>query len=185
MLTHTWRVLTFERKSIPMVAWYMLSKESYMNRVIRDVLPTAIYQRIALWIMVSTRIYMFIPLCSPKKTSLYRPWSVTFCDWRYIWFPDSNSLKFLQGIWVRPSRWRWSHLDGKFWEWFLIILKGKPWENAPCVQILVAWLFVQERGASLTALFGSLADSGILICWKFLSHQLKIIFPTQDFPLSY
>ena len=26
---------------MPIVAWYMLSKESYMNRVIRDVFPTA------------------------------------------------------------------------------------------------------------------------------------------------
>lgn len=26
---------------MPMVAWYMLSKESYMKRVINDVLPTA------------------------------------------------------------------------------------------------------------------------------------------------
>lgn len=25
---------------MPMVAWYVLSNESYMNRVIRDVLPT-------------------------------------------------------------------------------------------------------------------------------------------------
>ena len=25
---------------MPMVAWYMLSKESYMKRVIREVLPT-------------------------------------------------------------------------------------------------------------------------------------------------
>lgn len=32
---------TFERKSIPIVAWYMLSKESYMKRVIKEVLPTA------------------------------------------------------------------------------------------------------------------------------------------------
>lgn len=32
--------LALERKSMPMVAWYMLSKESYMNRVIREVLPT-------------------------------------------------------------------------------------------------------------------------------------------------
>lgn len=32
--------LAFERKSIPMVAWYMLSNESYMNLVIKDVLPT-------------------------------------------------------------------------------------------------------------------------------------------------
>lgn len=34
---------------MPMVAWYMLSKESYIKRVIKDVLPT---------------------LCSPRKTSL-------------------------------------------------------------------------------------------------------------------
>ena len=33
-------VLTLERKSMPIVAWYMLSKESYMNRVIKEVLPT-------------------------------------------------------------------------------------------------------------------------------------------------
>jgi len=32
--------LTFDRKSIPIVAWYMLSNESYMNRVISDVFPT-------------------------------------------------------------------------------------------------------------------------------------------------
>jgi hypothetical protein len=35
-------VLTLERKSMPIVAWYILSKESYMNRVIRDVLPTVV-----------------------------------------------------------------------------------------------------------------------------------------------
>jgi hypothetical protein len=34
------RSLAFDKKSMPMVAWYMLSKESYMNRVIRDVFPT-------------------------------------------------------------------------------------------------------------------------------------------------
>jgi hypothetical protein len=27
---------------MPIVAWYILSKESYMNRVIRDVLPTVV-----------------------------------------------------------------------------------------------------------------------------------------------
>ena len=31
---------TLLRKSMPMVAWYVLSNESYMKRVIRDVLPT-------------------------------------------------------------------------------------------------------------------------------------------------
>jgi hypothetical protein len=34
------RERTFDKKSIPMVAWYVLSKVSYMKRVIRDVLPT-------------------------------------------------------------------------------------------------------------------------------------------------
>ena len=29
-----------ERKSMPMVAWYILSNESYMKRVMSDVLPT-------------------------------------------------------------------------------------------------------------------------------------------------
>ena len=28
---------------MPIVAWYMLSKESYMKRVIREVFPTAIF----------------------------------------------------------------------------------------------------------------------------------------------
>ena len=34
------RYIVLERKSMPMVAWYMLSKESYIKRVIKDVLPT-------------------------------------------------------------------------------------------------------------------------------------------------
>lgn len=33
-------VLALERKSMPMVAWYMLSNESYIKRVMSDVLPT-------------------------------------------------------------------------------------------------------------------------------------------------
>lgn len=43
------RHIVLERKSIPMVAWYVLSKLSYLNPVINDVLPT---------------------LCLPRKTSL-------------------------------------------------------------------------------------------------------------------
>ena len=35
-----WKIATFDKKSIPIVAWYVLSNESYMKRVIRDVLPT-------------------------------------------------------------------------------------------------------------------------------------------------
>ena len=35
------RYMVLERKSMPIVAWYMLSNESYINRVIREVLPTA------------------------------------------------------------------------------------------------------------------------------------------------
>lgn len=34
------RYIVLERKSMPIVAWYVVSNESYMNRVIRDVLPT-------------------------------------------------------------------------------------------------------------------------------------------------
>lgn len=34
------RYIVLDRKSIPMVAWYVLSKLSYMNRVISEVLPT-------------------------------------------------------------------------------------------------------------------------------------------------
>lgn len=43
------KYIVFDRKSIPIVAWYVLSKLSYINLVIRDVFPT---------------------LCSPRKTSL-------------------------------------------------------------------------------------------------------------------
>lgn len=34
---------TFDKKSMPMVAWYVLSNVSYMYRVIKDVLPTIRY----------------------------------------------------------------------------------------------------------------------------------------------
>lgn len=64
---------TLERKSIPIVAWYMLSNESYMNRVIREVLPT-----VPFWSAQDTRVHTWalfenldVPLCSPKKTNLY------------------------------------------------------------------------------------------------------------------
>lgn len=43
------KYMVFDRKSIPIVAWYVLSKLSYIKRVIRDVFPT---------------------LCSPKNTNL-------------------------------------------------------------------------------------------------------------------
>lgn len=33
---------TFDRKSMPIVAWYVGSKESYMNRVMSDVFPTVL-----------------------------------------------------------------------------------------------------------------------------------------------
>lgn len=34
------KYMVFERKSIPIVAWYVLSKLSYMNLVMSEVLPT-------------------------------------------------------------------------------------------------------------------------------------------------
>lgn len=46
------RYMVLERKSIPMVAWYVLSNVSYINRVINDVFPTD---------------------CSPKNTSCPSP----------------------------------------------------------------------------------------------------------------
>ena len=61
---------TFERKSMPMVAWYMLSKESYMKRVIREVLPTVGFG-ISCWCVQPEGLdHQDIPLCSPKNTSL-------------------------------------------------------------------------------------------------------------------
>jgi hypothetical protein len=60
--------LTFDRKSMPIVAWYMLSKESYIKRVIRDVFPTAYpYQHLQTGFALTS----CIPLCSPRKTNLY------------------------------------------------------------------------------------------------------------------
>lgn len=38
-----------DKKSIPIVAWYVLSNESYMNRVIKEVFPTVIIIRIILF----------------------------------------------------------------------------------------------------------------------------------------
>jgi hypothetical protein len=54
---------------MPIVAWYVLSKESYMNRVIKDVLPTV--AAISPYVSDSSnRGHMCIPLCSPRNTSL-------------------------------------------------------------------------------------------------------------------
>lgn len=39
---------------MPMVAWYVLSNESYMKRVIREVLPTEVIVRIAVRAFVSS-----------------------------------------------------------------------------------------------------------------------------------
>ena len=55
---------------MPIVAWYMLSNESYIKRVMSEVLPTG--NRSGQYLgsckaLGSCRI----PLCSPRKTSLY------------------------------------------------------------------------------------------------------------------
>ena len=63
---------TFDRKSMPMVAWYMLSNESYMNRVIKDVLPTTkqcsgqIVAQRECFIAVGWILYMHTALLSQK-----------------------------------------------------------------------------------------------------------------------
>ena len=42
-----------ERKSMPMVAWYVLSKESYMNRVMSEVFPTVMEYCISMFFFSS------------------------------------------------------------------------------------------------------------------------------------
>jgi hypothetical protein len=72
------RFVTLDKKSMPIVAWYVLSNESYMKRVIKEVLPTVFVVRIAIRASVflheihgwHLRLGIVIPLCSPKKTSL-------------------------------------------------------------------------------------------------------------------
>ena len=61
---------TFDRKSMPIVAWYMLSKESYMKRVMREVLPTVATMRLSHQSILETERGNAVPLCSPRKTSL-------------------------------------------------------------------------------------------------------------------
>lgn len=63
-----WR--TLDKKSMPIVAWYVLSNESYMNRVINDVFPTASNVSSVVLEMKSPRLQEIVPLCSPKNTSL-------------------------------------------------------------------------------------------------------------------
>ena len=51
---------------MPMVAWYMLSKESYMKRVIREVLPTGISLVVTVGeIVEDERLYRSVPLRRP------------------------------------------------------------------------------------------------------------------------
>ena len=61
------RYIVLERKSMPIVAWYVLSKESYMKRVIRDVFPTIHTCQQCMGVEEEGDS---IPDCSPKKTSL-------------------------------------------------------------------------------------------------------------------
>jgi hypothetical protein len=60
---------------MPMVAWYVLSNESYMKRVMRDVLPTvAVNQRwqslAGMFATLFSKERWCLPLCSPRKTNL-------------------------------------------------------------------------------------------------------------------
>ena len=56
---------------MPIVAWYMLSNESYIKRVMSEVLPT-VGKMVSISVHGSrNRSSCRIPLCSPRKTSLY------------------------------------------------------------------------------------------------------------------
>lgn len=67
---------------MPMVAWYMLSKESYMKRVIRDVLPTVMMSERLVWgggwkSELRCRSYHFArlrrPVCRSGALELFAP----------------------------------------------------------------------------------------------------------------
>lgn len=68
------RYMVLERKSMPMVAWYVVSNVSYMKRVMMLVLPT-------LW--------------SPRNTSLYRAsgplLGVAFVAILFVVFSDAHN----------------------------------------------------------------------------------------------
>ena len=55
---------------MPMVAWYMLSKESYMKRVIREVLPTVV--RMCLGQLSGTSPRGYRPQRPPQRRRAYR-----------------------------------------------------------------------------------------------------------------
>jgi hypothetical protein len=60
---------------MPIVAWYVLSKESYMKRVIRDVLPTGGHIRVRIFCSVLLSV-LRIPdhayRSAPPETPAYK-----------------------------------------------------------------------------------------------------------------
>lgn len=87
--------LTLERKSMPIVAWYMLSNESYMNRVMREVLPTA-RRGVSYDCHDKAFVVIDVPLCSPKNTSLKN-----HCQINHTARHRERILEFLQGVVIR------------------------------------------------------------------------------------
>lgn len=61
---------TKETNKMYKFTWYVLSKLSYMNLVMSDVLPTVKLQHKFLERFIILLIIMNIPLCSPKNTNL-------------------------------------------------------------------------------------------------------------------
>ena len=59
------RYMVFERKSMPMVAWYVLSKLSYMKRVMSEVLPTTTNKN------VNTTYYLCYETTSTTRQASY------------------------------------------------------------------------------------------------------------------
>jgi hypothetical protein len=80
---------------MPIVAWYVLSKVSYMKRVIREVLPTVWRKHTTLARRNKTsRSGYFVPLCSPRKTSLFGLLVPERCGCLFV----GSLLEFLQRI---------------------------------------------------------------------------------------
>jgi hypothetical protein len=56
---------------MPIVAWYMLSNESYMNLVMSEVFPTAVALSASALAHLSIENGLTVPLCSPRNTNLF------------------------------------------------------------------------------------------------------------------
>ncbi len=102
---------------MPMVAWYMLSNESYMNRVISDVFPTGIVERSLASLAGGTpelpveRTALLAQENQPRRQVSTMPTEpcVIFLRQAVARWRRNFLLEFLQRVVVRPASARGSH----------------------------------------------------------------------------